>query len=263
MTMTVGDVCLAMEELAPLSWQESYDNAGLQLGNPACALRGGILVCLDVSEAVIEEALACDCQMIVSHHPLIFRGLKHLTEATAVERCVSKAIRNQLAVYSAHTNLDAVCRGVSAKMCEKLGLQPAGFLAPKDLSAQAGLGMIADLPQACGEEGFLQLVKRTFRSACLRHSALTGRSIRRVALCGGAGAEFIPQALAAGADAYVTADLKYHDFGQPDGRLLLIDAGHFETEQYTKEIIHNLLSEKFPNFAVRISQAEKNPVCYF
>jgi len=261
--MRIADVCRALEELAPLSWQESYDNAGLQLGNPDCELEGGILVCLDVSQAVLEEALSLGCRMIVSHHPLIFRGLKHLTDATAVEKCVASAIRNDLAIYAAHTNLDSVRQGVSAKMCAKLGLQPRGFLSPKDAQAEAGLGMLAEFDQALTEEEFLQRVKQTFSCACLRHSALTGRPVKRLALCGGAGAEFIPEALAAGADAFLTADVKYHEFSEPDGRLLLVDAGHFETEQYTKEIIYDLLSEKFPNFAVRISQAEKNPVRYF
>ncbi len=258
--MKVADICQIIENFAALDKQEAYDNSGLQLGDPLMQVTG-VLLCLDLSEAVLDEALAQGCNMIVSHHPLLFHGLKQITGRSMVERMVIKALQHNVAIYAGHTNVDSVRQGVSAKMCEKLGLQTQGFLAAK--TEDVGLGMIGELPSAMSEHDFLQLVKDAFRCPCLRHSALTGKSIKKVALCGGSGAEFIPLALSVHADAYLTADLKYHDFTSGEAALLLIDAGHFETEQYTKEIFYRLLSENNATFAVRISQTEQNPVCYF
>lgn len=258
--MKVADICHIIEDFASLDKQESYDNSGLQVGDPQAEV-SSVLLCLDINEAVMDEAIDLGCDMIISHHPLLFKGLKQVTGKTSIERVLIKALQQGIAIYSGHTNVDAVREGVSAKMCEKLGLQQAVFLSEK--TADSGLGMLATFPEAMSEDDFLALVKSTFQCACLRHSAKLGKPIRKVALCGGSGAEFIALAKAAGADAYLTADLKYHDFSAVDGSLLLVDAGHFETEQYTKEIFYDLLSKNIANFAVRISQAEHNPVCYF
>lgn len=258
--MKVAEVCRIIEDFAALDKQESYDNSGLQVGDPEAEVKG-LLICLDITENVIDEAIAKGCNMVVSHHPLLFRGLKQITGRTAVERSVIKALQAGVALYSGHTNVDSVQQGVSAKMCEKLGLRSLGFLSAK--SEDAGLGMIGEFDQTLSEEEFLALVKQTFACESLRHSAKTGKTVKKVALCGGSGAEFLSLAIAAGADAYLTADLKYHDFSAPEGRLLLVDAGHFETEQYTKEIFYDLLSKNIATFALQISQTERNPVCYF
>ncbi len=258
--MKVADICRIIEDFASLDKQESYDNSGLQVGDPEAEVKG-LLVCLDITESVIDEAIAKGCNMIVSHHPLLFRGLKQITGKNHIERSVIKALQSGIALYSGHTNVDSVRWGVNGKMCEKLGLEVQGFLSAK--SEEAGLGMIGTFPYPLSEDDFLALVKKTFHVGCLRHSVRTGRTVRKVALCGGAGSEFLPEALAVGADAYLTADLKYHDFHIPEGALLLVDAGHFETEQYTKEIFYDLLSKNIATFAVQISQSERSPVWYF
>ena len=264
--MTVREVGELMESrLAPLDAQESYDNAGLQAGDPAAEVTG-ILVCLDVSEAVIDEAVEKGCNLIVSHHPLLFRGIKSLVGKNAVERCLIKSIQRGIAVYSAHTNADSVWKGVSGRMCEQLGLKPLGFLQPSSVPTEGwatGLGMTGEFDAPLSEQDFLGLVKRCFRCDILRHTALTGRSVKRVALCGGAGSDLLEAAVAAGADAFLTADVRYHEFIQADGRLLFVDAGHYETEQYTKELFAGFLSENISTFAVRISEREVCPVRYF
>ncbi len=263
----VLDVCRILEEqLAPLSLQESYDNAGLQLGDPEMPVKG-ILISLDADERVLDEAVAEGCNLIVSHHPILFKPLRHLTESSGVERFVARAIRCGVAVYAAHTNADSVLHGVSGRMGEKLGLLNPRILAPSsqsDLTDEpTGLGLVGELPESLSETDFMSLVKRCFGCPCLRHSALRNQAVRRVALCGGSGSEFVSQAIAAGADAYVTADVKYHEFQAVDGRLLLVDAGHYETEQYTKEIFYDVLSKNITTFAVQISTAGTNPVNYF
>ncbi len=253
------------ERTAPLRLQESYDNAGLQVGDPEAEITG-VLICLDVTEKVIEEAIGLGYNLVLSHHPLIFKSLHHLTGQTSSERCVMKALRNHIAVYSAHTNLDSVLHGVSAKMAERLGLQACHFLSPSQKSETqwpAGLGMVGNLPDEMDEYTFLTFVKSSFAAKTLRHSALRGKNVRKVALCGGSGAEFLEDAVREGADAYLTADVKYHQFQQADGRLLFIDAGHYETEQFTKELLYGFLSKNIPNFAVRISEQCENPVKYF
>ncbi len=264
--MKVKEVCDLIEtSLAPLSLQEHYDNCGLQVGDPESEVTG-ILVCLDVSESVISEAVATGCNMIVSHHPLIFHGLKQVVGANLVQRCLAQAIRSNVSIYSGHTNVDNVVNGVSEVMCKKLGLVNTGFLEPLPVRAegwQAGSGKVGELTEDLSELDFLSLVKSTFACGVLRHSALTGRKIRKVAVCGGAGADLIENAVRAGADAFITADLKYHDFMLADGRLLFIDAGHYETEQYTKELFFEFLSKNISTFATRIAQREVCPVKYF
>jgi len=262
---TVNDICRVVEEFAPLSYQETYDNAGLVLGSRDMELTG-ILVSLDVTEAVIDEAVNLGYNMIVSHHPLIFRGVKTITGKNHIENCLIKAIKNDIALYAGHTNVDSVFEGVNGKMAEKLGLQNCSILAPHPSASSEdepyGLGMVGDLPMAESEEEFLQRVKETFHCKRLRYSQPTGNKVRRVALCGGSGAEFIEQAKMAGADAFLTGEARYHEFFTQGQNILMIDAGHYETEQFTKEVFFDLFSKKLPTFAVRISEVEKNPVHY-
>ncbi len=261
--MTVNDILNCITEVAPLQWQESYDNAGLQVGDLNAEAHKA-LVCLDITEQVVDEAIAKGCDLIVSHHPLIFKGLKHLTPETYIERAVMKAIKSDIAMISMHTNLDNSFKGVSRVLAERLGLSDLHILQPaSDDPDLYGAGMIGDLALPMEEIDFLTLVADTIGSPCLRHSDLTGRKIKKVALCGGSGSPFIADALCQKADAYLTADIKYHDFFVPEGRMLMVDGGHFETEQFTKELICELIRKKFPTFAAEIAETKTNSVHYF
>ena len=263
--ITVDDICRVLENFAPLSYQETYDNAGLILGSRNVELTG-VMVCLDVTEAVIDEAIELGDNMIVSHHPLIFKGIKSITGKNYIENCLVKAIKNDIAIYAGHTNVDSVQEGVNGKMAEKLGLLNCRILVPGTSESfdgkEYGLGMIGNLPAGESEMNFLHKVKTTFHCQRLRHSELTGKTIQRVAVCGGSGSEFIEQAKAAGADVFLTGEARYHEFFTKGQNILMIDAGHYETEQFTKEVFFDLISKNFPTFAVRISRAEKNPVYY-
>ena len=261
--MTVKDILNCITEVAPLRWQESYDNAGLQIGDLDAETRKA-LICLDITEEIVEEAIAKNCDLIISHHPLIFRGLKHLSPQTFIERAVVKAIKQDIAIISMHTNLDNSYLGVSRVLAEKLGLKDLHILQPSAMESDlCGAGMVGEFENPMGEVDFLNLVANSIGSPCLRHSALTGRKVKKVALCGGSGSPFMADAIHCGADAYLTADIKYHDFFVPEGNFLLVDGGHFETEQFTKELLCELVTKKFPTFAAEIAETNTNAVHYF
>ena len=261
--MTVKDIMTCITEIAPLQWQEHYDNAGIQVGDLNAEVRKA-LIALDVTEELVEEAVAKSCDVIISHHPLIFHGLKHLTPDTYIERVVMKAIKHDIAIISMHTNLDNSYLGVSRVLAERLGLTHLELLQPSQAEPEVcGAGMLGELVMPLSETDFLSLVADCIGSPCLRHSALTGRTIRKVALCGGSGTPFLSDALRQKADAYLTADIKYHDFFVPEGHILLVDGGHFETEQFTKQLIKELIQKKIPNFAAEIAETNTNAVQYF
>ena len=261
--MTVKDIMTCITEIAPLQWQEHYDNAGLQVGDLNAEVHKA-LIALDVTEELVDEAVAKNCDLIISHHPLIFRGLKHLTPETYIERVVVKAVKHDIAIVSMHTNLDNSYLGVSRVLAERLGLTKLCLLQPSEAEPDVcGAGMIGEFPTPMGEIDFLQLVAEQIGSPCLKHSALTGRKISKVALCGGSGTPFMPDALRQKADAYLTADIKYHDFFVPEGNILLVDGGHFETEQFTKQLIKEIIQKKFPTFAAEIAETNTNAVHYF
>jgi dinuclear metal center YbgI/SA1388 family protein len=363
--MTTQDICALLEEFAPLALQESYDNAGLLVGERNREI-GGVLLCIDVTEAVVEEAIAKQCNMIVAHHPLIFRPVKRITGEDYIQRCIIKAIKHDIAIYAAHTNLDSVLQGVNDRICRKIGLENSRILAPlagnllklvtyvptasaqrlrdalfasgagnigqydscsfnsegfgtfragdeshpfvgkqgelhrepetrvevivpshlkaaveKALSAahpyeepaydwiplantwcQAGMGMIGDLPHKEDERDFLLRLKSVFSVGAIRHTAFTGKQIRRVAVCGGSGASLLAPAIRAKADVFVSADFKYHDFFGTENRILVADIGHYESEQFTKEIFFEQIQKKLPTFAIRFAECEVNPVNY-
>jgi dinuclear metal center YbgI/SA1388 family protein len=261
--MTVNDILNCITEIAPLRWQEHYDNAGIQVGDLNAETRKA-LIALDVTEELVDEAVAKNCDLIISHHPLIFHGLKHLTPNTYIERVVMKAIKHDIAIISMHTNLDNSYLGVSRVLAERLGLSNLILLQPSvDEPELCGAGMIGEFDQPMKELDFLGLVAEKIGSPCLKHSALTGRMIKKVALCGGSGTPFMPDALRKKADAYLTADIKYHDFFVPEGNILLIDGGHFETEQFTKQLIKEIIQKKIPNFAAEIAATNTNAVHYY
>ena len=363
---TLREIITTLEGVAPLSLQESYDNSGLQVGDPEMKLRG-ILVTLDVTEEVLLEAEKHGCNLVVSHHPVIFGGLKSITGRNASERVVRMAIRKEIAIYSGHTNFDAVYGGVNTYMANRLGLVDQAILEPlggqlkkvvvfvphaqleqvrqaifeagaghigaydscsfnlegkgtfrggegsapfigepgelhqepetrletivpapllgKVLRALAkahpyeevaydiyplentdpskGMGVVGELQDPMEEEDFLALVKDRFSTGVIRHSALLAKPVRRVALCGGAGSFLLRKAMALGADVFLTGDVKYHQFFDSEGKIVLMDIGHFESEQFTRELFYDLLIKKFPKFAIRLSETETNPIKYY
>ncbi|MFQ5448810.1 MAG: Nif3-like dinuclear metal center hexameric protein [Saprospiraceae bacterium] len=345
----IQDIIAHLETTAPPSYQESYDNAGLITGTAAAAATGAI-ICLDATEAVIGEAIAKGCNLVVAHHPIVFRGLKRLTGKNYVERTVIKAIKNDVAIYAIHTNLDNVYhQGVNAKIAEKLGLKNTRILAPKKAlkklvvlvpeiavsplraalfeagagrvngqsevsfaalgagttdggisaifklevvypsgnegtvlealhthapgahyevstienhSLEVGSGYIGELTKAVDEEAFLAQLKKTMKAGVVRHTGLLGHPVKTVALCGGAGSFLLPQAIAQKADIFITGDFKYHEFFDAGGKIVIADIGHYESEQFTIELLRDIIAEKFPTFALHLTKVNTNPVHY-
>ncbi|MBP5611650.1 MAG: Nif3-like dinuclear metal center hexameric protein [Bacteroidales bacterium] len=256
----IKDIVDALTEFAPVSWQESYDNSGLQVGHPDRPASGALLT-VDVNEEVVSEAVFRNVNLIVAHHPLIFKGLRHLCSATPTERAVELAIRHGIAICACHTNMDKAPHGVSYKMAEKLGLKDITTLLPEE-QPTVGLGVMGTMPEACEPAAFAELLKKTFVTPVLRCTAPPENPVRRIALCGGAGSEAWQTAAELGCDALVTADVKYHGFMEAAPSIWLIDIGHYESEQFTKEIFYSIITEKFPNFAVHFSEVNTNPINY-
>ncbi|HLN56423.1 MAG TPA: Nif3-like dinuclear metal center hexameric protein [Bacteroidales bacterium] len=363
--MKLKELCSYLESVVPLSFQESYDNSGLQAGDPESEITSALLT-VDVTEEVVDEASRTGCNVIISHHPVIFGGIKKLTPENGTGRILFKCIKSGIALYSAHTNLDISHSGVSRKMAGKLGLknikvlQPLGnqliklvtyipvshldqvrdavfeagagvignydscgytvrglgsfrgnentnpfagekgklhfedevrfetvlfsYMKEKVIGAllsshpyeevaydlyrlentniDAGLGCTGELPADIDEKSFLEKTASVLGSPRLRYSNPTGKKIRMVAVCGGAGASLLHKAIASGADAFITADIKYHTFFDAEGKILLIDAGHYETEKFASEILKELIIKKFPKFALRFSETRTNPINY-
>ncbi|MBR3624891.1 MAG: Nif3-like dinuclear metal center hexameric protein [Bacteroidaceae bacterium] len=260
--MKIKEIVDALERFAPLPLQDGFDNAGMQVGltDADCA---GALLCLDVTEEVLDEAISLGCNLVVSHHPLIFKGIKSLTGDNYVERCVMKAVKHDITIFSAHTNLDNAVNGVNFKMAEKIGLTHVEVLDPRaDGWLNAGAGVVGELSEPEAEEAFLRRIKQTFEVGCVKHTALKGRQIRRVALCGGAGAFLMPEAIKKGADAFITGEIKYHDYFGRAEEILLAEIGHYESEQYTKEIFKKIISEQFPEVRVMMTSVNTNPIKY-
>lgn len=364
--MKIAEIINHLEIIAPLSLQEQYDNAGLLTGMPQWECTG-VLCTLDATEEVVKEAVSQNCNLIVAHHPIIFGGLKKINGKNYVERAVICAVKNDIAIYAIHTNLDNVSNGVNKVIADKLGLINTSILLPKEnllkklftfvpaaqsdkvrdavfaagagqignynecsftvegtgtftaqqganpfvgevgirhyenevkvemifpawmeskiISAlikahpyeevaydivpltnrfnQAGSGMIGELPEAMDEITFLKKIKEAFGLSVIRHTALNNHPVKKVAVCGGAGSFLVSKALNAGADYYVTADVKYHEFFDANGSMVIADIGHFESEQFTTTLLAELLEQKFPTFAVLKSGIQTNPVQYF
>ena len=260
--MYIKEIISLIEDYAPLKLQASFDNSGLLCGNPERELTS-ILLCIDVTEEVVKEAIDKGHNLIISHHPLIFSGLKHITPATYVERCVIDAIKHDITIYAAHTNMDVVANGVSGRMADKLDLYHRQILQPEgDPVDGNGFGIIGELQQPVESMAFLQQVKEIFRCDRLRYTTPHTSSIQRVAVCGGAGASFFKQALAGQADIYISGDFKYHDFFLTENRIMIADIGHYESEQFTKEIFYEILTKKISKFAVQFSEINTNPIKY-
>jgi len=362
----IKEVISYLEGFAPPALQEDYDNSGLLVGNPDDETKG-VLITLDTTEDIIQEALDKECNLIISHHPIIFRGLKRLIGRNYVERTVIKAIKNNVAIYAIHTNLDNISEGVNYKIAQKLGLKNSRILAPKtgtqsklvsfvpaentetvldslhgigagvignydhcsfrttgtgryrpneranphigtslkmetteedrievifpnhlqsqllaelkkshpyeevayyiqpliNSNAEIGSGLLGELPKPMGDKEFLAHLKSAMNLACIRHTVSINKQIDLIAVCGGSGSFLLNQALRSGATAFVTADFKYHEFFDAEGKILIADIGHYESEAFTKELLDERLSEKFTNFALNLSERSTNPVRYF
>jgi len=363
--MLIKDITTCIETFAPLTIQEDYDNSGLLIGHPEKEIHRA-LICIDVTETTLEEAISRECDIIIAHHPLIFKGITRLTGHNSTERIVELCILQGIAVYAAHTNLDNSSKGVNAILSQKIGLQSCRVLKPGNgflrklvtfcpvnhaekvrqaifdagaghignydkcsfnsigagsframedakpfvgtineihledevrietvfpaycqkavISALltshpyeevaydiyriendfpgVGSGMIGELNNPEKEHEFLLRVKKLLGGNTIRHTPFSGKQIKNVALCGGSGSFLIKDAIAAGADIFLTGDVKYHDFFLAEKQILIADIGHYESEQFTKEILFTLLTEKIPNFAVLISKTLTNPIIY-
>ncbi|MCS6819596.1 MAG: Nif3-like dinuclear metal center hexameric protein [Chitinophagales bacterium] len=364
--MILSQIINEIEKSFPLSLQENYDNCGLLVGDPKQEI-SAVLLTLDCTEQVIEEAISVSANLIIAHHPIIFSGLKKITGSTYVERAVIKAIKNNIAIYAIHTNLDNIYTGVNAEISKRLGLRNCSILLPKkgmlrklvtfipeasfesvsqavfdagagfignysdcgfsvsgigtfrgneqsnpaigqrglkekvgemrfetiypvylenkilsalfeshpyeevaydiypldNIFSRTGSGMIGDLSEPMEEKAFLAFLKKSMQATCIRHTQLRNKPVCKVAVCGGSGSFLLHKAILAGADVYISADFKYHEFFDADGRIVIADIGHYESEQFTKNLLFDKLKEIFPTFALHLSQINTNPVNYF
>ncbi|MDR3094346.1 MAG: Nif3-like dinuclear metal center hexameric protein [Bacteroidales bacterium] len=261
MEITIEEIAAAIEDFAPLSLQESWDNSGLIVGSPRQTVSKALLT-IDVTEAVVFEAVEVGAALIISHHPVILSGVRKLTGDTEAERAVIAAIRHGVAIYAAHTNMDVAQKGVSYRMAQKLGLNSVQVLSPSGEHSPTGLGVTGMLPAPLNEDEFLTLLKSVFHLSSLRHTPLRKQKINKAALCGGSGSSLIADAIRSGSDVFVTADIKYHQFADASKEILIADIGHFESEQYTKEIFYEILTKKIPTFALQFSKVNTNPITY-
>lgn len=365
MVYKIKDIVSYLEKIAPPAYQESYDNAQLITGNPHDTLKG-VLCTLDATEAVVDEAISLGCNLIVAHHPIVFKGLKSLTGRNYVEKTVIKAIKNDIAIYAIHTNLDHVSHGVNKKICDVIGLKNTKILQPKkeillklvtfapheatekvlkalfDAGAgkigeysgcsflaegigtftpsssanphigtpeaahrepemrievllpsylerkvlhalreahpyeevafylqklenenqEVGAGMIGELNEEMDEKDFFEMLKLKMNLITIKHTHLLGKKVKKIAVCGGAGIFLLPDAKKSGADIFITSDVKYHEFFDAENQLVICDIGHYESEIYTKELLRNILSQKFTNIALYLTKVITNPITY-
>jgi len=363
--MKLDEIIAVFESVIPLSYQENYDNSGLIIGQSDKEITSALL-CIDVTEAILDEAIQLGANLIISHHPVIFNPLKRLTGSNYTERIVFSAVRNDIALYCAHTNIDNLHDGVNHKICTKLHLHHVKVLSPvrdelrklvtfvpvkhadqvrsalfsagtghignydscsfnveglgsfraspgtkpftgeigklhferetrietvfpKNKQAQVvsallnahpyeevaydiyplentfeyvGQGMVGELKEPIDERTFLKYVKKTFNCRILRHSKLLNKPFRKVAVCGGCGPFLIQKAISSGADLFITGDMKYHQYFDADGKIVIADIGHYESEQFTTEIFYEVLTKKLPNFAIHFSRINSNPINY-
>lgn len=260
--ITLGAIIDAIEDFAPLRHQESYDNSGLLLGDRTLVISSAVL-CLDINEEVIEEAIELGSNLIISHHPLVFSGIKRFSNNDYVSRVLQRAIKKDIAIYCCHTNIDSVFNGVSFRIGERLGLTNMRILIPKIEDSNVGLGVIGDLSEDVDTVSFIADVANKLDCKMIRHSDIERKEVKVVAVCGGSGASFISNAISAGADIYLSSDFKYHDFFLEKSCMTIADIGHFEGEKYTLDIFYDIISKKIANFAIHCTKKGKNPINYF
>ena len=252
-----------LESIADLSLQESYDNSGLIFGNPEMEITS-VLCSLDCTKKVLIEAKERNCNVVVSHHPIVFSGIKKFNERNYVDQAIIYAIKNDIAIYAIHTNLDNVFQhGVNQKIAQRLDLQNLQILSPKPGLEKTGAGIIGNLKQGLASSDFLSFVKKQLHTLLVRHTRLLKDPIQKVAIAGGSGAFLIKEAIRSNADVFITADIKYHDFFDANDEILLMDVGHYESEQFTIELLYELISQNFSKFATHYTKISTNPVHYF
>jgi len=264
--MKIKEVIQHLENRFPLQWQEDFDNSGMQCGDKEQEITGA-LVCFEFSDKVIEEAISLGANLVVAHHPLIFgNGLKKIEPTDRVGRMVCKAIENKLVLYSMHTNVDSGIGGGNYAFADKLKLQNTKVLDPKSLddanNGRVGLGQVGELSTPMPVPDFVQYVKDCLGLKVVKYAGQIERLVKKVAVCGGAGSSLIRQAMQAGADAYVTGDIRYHDFFITDNQMLIVDVGHYEGEHFIKDILYAELKENFCNFAIHFSKLDKLDIIY-
>ena len=259
--MKIGEVIAYCNQQFRPEYQEDYDNSGFLLGD-ASAECSGVLVAIDLTLGVIAEAASAGLNLIVTHHPFIFGGIKRITTENETGRMIHELIQKRIAIYAAHTNLDNLKNGVNGILSDKLGLHETSILSPMIGHTDVGAGMIGTLPTPIRFDQFCSMVKNLLGITQIRCSYPCKEQVSRIAVCGGAGAFLIKQAIEAQADVFLTADLKYHDFQKAEGRITLIDAGHYESEQFAKELIYSVISQKFSKFACQISRTSNSYIQY-
>lgn len=257
--MKAKEIASAIERFAPISLQEDWDNSGFCIGSPESDVNK-VLVGFDCTPSIVEEAISIGADMIITHHPLIFTGIKKISDRTMTGRMIISAIKNDIVIYSCHTNMDKVPGGVSGRMAAKLGLRDVKIL--QDDGTGNGLGVIGLLPCPLHSEDFVKLVKDSFSLQSLRSSKLIDKPISKVAMCGGSGREFIGKAEFEGADAYLCGDISYHNFFC-DSDFMVLDVGHYESEIDIVQTIYDIVRENFPTFAAQIAKSKNNPVFYY
>ncbi|MBQ8991114.1 MAG: Nif3-like dinuclear metal center hexameric protein [Prevotella sp.] len=260
--MKIKEVLSALERFAPLPLQESWDNAGLQVGLTETEVSGALL-CLDVNERIVDEAIMKGCNLIVSHHPLLFRGLKTISDLTDVQRTVMKVIENHLCVISMHTNMDNAKGGVNYRIAEKLGLSDVRFFASKQVDGiEAGSGVTGLLPEPMAADDFVLAVKKAFGVECAMCNELLRRPVRQVAICGGAGDFLLDEALETGADAFITGEMHYHQYFGYEQKIQICVIGHYQSEQFTTEVFQTIIQEACPGVKTLIAETNTNPILY-
>lgn len=284
--MKIREVVDALEHYAPLPLQEGYDNAGLQVGLTEAVEMSGALLCLDVTEAVVEEAVQKGCNLIVSHHPLIFRKLSRISDENYVQRTVRKAIKNDVTIVSMHTNMDAAAGGVNFKIAEKLGLKNVQFfggekevdgvkggsgvigeISDEDILKAAQAGRLSDevkehFAEGIAADDLVLLLRDRFGVECVQCNQLLRRPIHKVALCGGSGSFLLGDAIAAGADAFITGEMSYHEYFGHEQEIQICVIGHYQSEQFTSEIFRSIILSHFPDAKCCISEINTNPIIY-
>ena len=263
--MKINKVLDILESWMPKGISEDFDNVGLLIGNPSEELKN-ILITLDTTVDVVEEAIDKGCNLIISYHPIIFDGIKKISEQDYVQKAIVKSIENKIAIYAIHTSMDNHPNGISYSLAKIVGLNKTSILMPKDKkidNLKTGMGTVGYLKSEISEEKFLDLVKKNIKNNFIRHSKLTGKKISKVAIVAGSGSFAIDDCLNNDVDALITSDLKYHKFFIENDKILLLDIGHFESEKHIKLVIQEYLKKKLPNFTVLLSEKNVNPVNYF
>lgn len=259
----IKEVIAALERFAPLPLQEDWDNAGLQIGVTEAEVSGALL-CLDVTESIVDEAINKGLNLIVSHHPLLFRGLKQVTDRTFVQRCVMKAIKNDIVIVSMHTNLDAARGGVNDEMAKRLGLNNIRFTSPMEKSGvECSIGSIGELTTPMPAQDFIRLVKETFHADVVMTNELLQRPIRTVAVGGGACGGMVDQAVRAGADAFVTGEMHYHEYFGHEQDVQIAVIGHYESEQFTSNVLKDIIEKACPGVRCVITEQNTNAIHYW